>query len=481
MSPPSSGANAPEAARALYRDLLLKVAYVAVRELKQYERHARTHDDRQIEQIKASIAAFGFVSPLIVDQDHVLIAGHARLLAAEALGFDRVPVLRLDHLSQADAAALRIADNRLAELAGWDKSILAIEFSHLADLDCTLDLAFDLSITGFALPEIDQIIQQADAGDDKDESTPDMDVRGPVVSRLDDVWVLGEHRILCGDSCSEASYRRLMQDERAAAGFHDSPYNVSIQRHVSRSGKHAEFVMGVGEMSADEFTAFNARWLAHAAAVSAPGAIQFACMDWRHMREMLDAGRAAKLDLLNLTIWNKGAGAMGSLYRSQHELVFVWKEPNGAHTNNVQLGKFGRNRTNVWAYPRAAGLRRELELHPTPKPVALVADAIRDVTHRGDLVLDCFSGSGTTIIAAAKTGRRARVIELDPHYVDVAVRRWEAWSGQSATHGVTGLSFADTAAQRRVAVEPRSSETAPPSSQPAAPTVRVRRRVPATS
>jgi hypothetical protein len=240
-------------------------------------------------------------------------------------------------------------------------------------------------------------------------------------------------------------------------------------------------MMGVGEMSVDEFTAFNARWLAHAAEVSAPGAIQFTCMDFRHMREMLDAGRAAKLDLLNLAVWNKGAGAMGSLYRSQHELIFVWKEPSGAHVNNVQLGKFGRNRTNVWTYPGAAGLRRELELHPTPKPVALVADAIRDVTHRGDLVLDCFSGSGTTIIAAAKTGRRARVIELDPHYVDVAVRRWEAWSGQSAIHGDTGLSFADTAARCSVAAEPASTETAPPPSQPAAPTVRVRRRAPATS
>lgn len=469
---------APEAARSLYRDLLLKVAYVPIGDLKQYVRHARTHDDSQIEQIKSSIAAFGFVSPLIVDQNHVLIAGHARLAAAEALGFDGVPVLRLDHLSEADTAALRIADNRLAELAGWDKSILAIEFSHLSDLDCSLDLAFDLSITGFALPEIDQIIQQADAAEDKDEGAPDIEMRAPPVSRADDVWVLGEHRILCGDSCNETSYRRLLQGERAAAGFHDGPYNVSIQRHVSRSGKHAEFVMGVGEMSADEFTAFNARWLTHAAAVSAPGAIQFTCMDFRHMREMLDAGRAAKLDLLNLAVWNKGSGAMGSLYRSQHELVFVWKEPSAAHINNVQLGKFGRNRTNVWAYPGAAGLRRELELHPTPKPVALVADALRDVTHRGDLVLDCFSGSGTTIIAAAKTGRRARVIELDPHYVDVAVKRREAWSGESARHADTGLSFGDTAAARGGEAKPVEAAAASPEPVPA---VRVRRRAAATT
>ncbi len=480
MSLPSApSATAPEAARALYRDLLLKIAYVPVADLKQYARHARTHDDRQIEQIKSSIASFGFVSPLIVDQNHVLIAGHARLLAAEALGFESVPVLRLDHLSEADTAALRIADNRLAELAGWDKSILAIEFSYLGNLDCTLDLAFDLSITGFALPEIDQIIQQADAVEDEDEAAPEVDVGAPAVSRLNDLWLLGEHRILCGDSCNETSYQRLLQGERAAAGFHDPVYNVSVKRHVSRSGKHAEFVMGVGEMSVEEFTAFNARWLTHAAAVSAPGAIQFAFMDWRHMREMLDAGRAAKLDLLNLAVWNKGSGAMGSLYRSQHELIFVWKEPSAAHTNNVQLGKFGRNRTNVWAYPGAAGLRRELELHPTPKPVALVADALRDVTDRGDLVLDCFSGSGTTIIAAAKTGRRARVTELDPHYVDVAVKRWEAWSGESARHAETGLSFANTAAQR--AGEAKPLEAAAASPEPVVLAVSVRRRAAATT
>jgi hypothetical protein len=267
-----------------------------------------------------------------------------------------------------------------------------------------------------------------------------------------------------------------MQGERAAAGFHDGPYNVSIQRHVSRSGKHAEFAMGVGEMTMEEFTAFNAGWLRHAVAASAPGAIQFTCMDFRHMRELLDAGRAAKLELLNLAVWNKGTGAMGSLYRSQHELIFVWKEPSAAHVNNVQLGKFGRNRTNVWAYPGAASLRRELELHPTPKPVALVADALRDVTHRGDVVLVCFSGSGTTILAAAKTGRRARVIEIDPHYVDVAVRRWEAWSGETAQHAETGLSFADTAAERASAAEAADTADATPPAAPAA-AVRVRRRV----
>jgi hypothetical protein len=233
--------------------------------------------------------------------------------------------------------------------------------------------------------------------------------------------------------------------------------------------------MGVGEMSAEELIAFNARWLTHATAASARGAIQFACMDWRHMREMLGAGQAANLDLLNLAVWNKGAGAMGSLYRSQHERVFVWKEPSAAHINNVQLGKFGRNRTNVWDYPGAAGLRRELELHPTPKPVALVADAIRDVTHRGDLVLDCFSGSGTTIMAAAKSGRRARVIELDPRYVDVAVRRWEAWSGEIARHAETGVSFADTETERRGVTYPGGAALAPA----AAVAVHVRQRRPA--
>jgi DNA modification methylase len=278
-------------------------------------------------------------------------------------------------------------------------------------------------------------------------------------------------------------YSNLLGDERAAMGIHDPPYNVSVTNHVSRSGKHREFAMGVGEMSQSEFTAFLTDFLSHAAAFSRPGAVQWAFMDWRHLSEMLAAGDDAKLELKNLVVWNKGVGAMGSLLRSQHELVFMFKEPNGPHINNVQLGKYGRNRTNVWDFPGAAGLRKELELHPTPKPVSLVAEAIKDVSNRNDIVLDAFSGSGTTLIACARTGRRARVIELDPHYVDVAVKRWEHWSGETALHLETGLTFDKLADFRQgpseTLVAPTGERVIEPAlGEGAAPRVRVRRRAP---
>lgn len=263
-----------------------------------------------------------------------------------------------------------------------------------------------------------------------------------------------------------------MGDERAAMGIHDAPYNVSITKHVTKSGKYAEFAMGVGELSVAEFTVFLTSFLKAATAVSAPGAIQFNFMDWRHLPEMLGAGQEAGLELKQHCVWDKGVGAMGSFYRSQHELVFVFKEPSAPYLNNVQLGRFGRNRTNVWAWPGAASLRKELELHPTPKPVSMIAEAVRDVTKRNDIVLDCFSGSGTTILAAAKAGRRAGVIELDPHYVDVAIRRWEGWSGEIARHAATGLSLAEMAEHRGAS----GNSNEPLAEHSAAPIVRIRQR-----
>jgi hypothetical protein len=233
-------------------------------------------------------------------------------------------------------------------------------------------------------------------------------------------------------------------------GVHDAPYDVPISGHVAKPGRHKEFVMGAGELGA-AFTPFLSAFLQASSAFLTPGGYQFCFMDWRHISEMLAAGQAAGLELKNLCVWNKGSGAMGSLYRSQHELVFVFKDPKSPGANHVQLGKFGRNRTNVWDYPGAASLRKELELHPTPKNVRMIADAIRDVTSRNDVVLDAFSGSGTTIIASAKVGRRGYAVELDPHYVDVGVRRWEQWSGEVARHAETGLTFAEMAEQRNQA------------------------------
>ncbi|ADH91573.1 DNA methylase N-4/N-6 domain protein [Ancylobacter novellus DSM 506] len=435
-----------------YRNLELLIRCIPIEHIKSYEHNPRTHSKHQIDLIFDSIRTFGFVSPVTIANDGTLIAGHARVIAAKSLGYTSIPAICLSHLTQAEQRALRIADNKIAERAGWNDKFLAEEFAFLTT-DLSVD--FDVAVTGFENPEIDGLI----AGLDDDEASADeRDVVpevswGSPVSQFGDRFDLDEHSIICGDSTDSGTFGELMGDERATVVSSDGPYNVAINGHVSSTGRHREFVAGVGEMDADAFTAFNASYLNNCLAYSVPGVLIYAFMDWRHMEEVLSAGRLAKLDLQNLCVWNKGSGGMGSFYRSQHELVFVFKEPSASHVNNVKLGKFGRNRTNVWNYPGASSLRKELELHPTPKPVALVADIIRDASNRGDVVLDPFSGSGTTIIAAASTGRRARVIELDPHYVDVAVRRWEEWSGGVARHSATGLTFAELAQRRRLSKE----------------------------
>jgi hypothetical protein len=437
--------------KALYRDLKLAVEYVPIESLRVYKRALRTHSPAHIEQLEASIQAFGFVQPILVDADGEIVGGHGIFEAARKAGYHSVPVVRLSHLDEPQKRTLRIALNRLAEKSGWNQELLALEFKELLEFDLTLELDFDLTITGFASPEIDQLIERQEQGSDADpdDLLPDESAGSPV-SRPGDLWLLGEHRLICGDARDEATFAKLLGDERAAMGIHDAPYDVPISGHVAKPGRHREFVMGAGELGT-AFTPFLSAFLTASSTFLTPGGYQFCFMDWRHMSEMLAAGLEAGLELKNLCVWNKGSGAMGSLYRSQHELVFVFRDPKGPGANHVQLGKFGRNRTNVWDYRGAASLRKELELHPTPKNVRMIADAIRDVTSRNDIVFDAFSGSGTTIIACAKVGRRGYAVELDPHYVDVGVRRWEQWSGGVARHAETGLTFADMAEQRKQA------------------------------
>ncbi|MGO4386767.1 site-specific DNA-methyltransferase [Microvirga sp. 2YAF29] len=470
-----AGCPAPRKVKALYRDLKLAVEYVPIDSLKAYRRALRTHSTSHVEQLEASIQAFGFVQPILVDADGEIVGGHGIFEAARNAGYSSVPVVRLTHLDDAQKRTLRIALNRLAESSGWNQELLALEFKELLELDLTLDLTFDLSITGFASPEIDQLIegQQKVTEPDPDDVLPD-EGDGPLVSQLGDLWLLGEHRLICGDARNETTYTTLLGTERAAMGIHDAPYDVPISGHVAKTGRHKEFVMGAGELG-EAFVPFLTNFLKASSAFLSPGGYQFCFMDWRHMAEMLAGGRAAGLELKNLCIWNKGSGAMGSLYRSQHELVFVFKDPKSPGTNHVQLGKFGRNRTNVWDYPGATSLRKELELHPTPKNVRMIADAIRDVTSRNAIVLDAFSGSGTTIIACAKVGRRGYAVELDPHYVDVGVRRWQQWSGEVARHAETGRTFAEIAEQRAASSDQRTGPQADSVTDPAL-TVRVRQR-----
>jgi DNA modification methylase len=438
----------------------LQVELREINTLRPRRGNPRTHTKKQLRQIADSIRTFGFTNPVLVDRDNGIIAGHGRVEAAKLLGKAEVPTIRLEDMTEAEIRAYVIADNRLAENAGWDRELLAIELQYL----CELDLDFDVTITGFEMPEIDVLFGELQAaGSDPDkpdpaDETPAVDDSGPTVTRPGDLWLLGKHRLICGDATDPAVYAGLLHGERAQMVFTDPPYNVPIAGHVCGLGsvKHREFAMAAGEMSEAEFTGFLSTIFGNLAAHAADGAIHYICMDWRHLGEVLAAAKGAFSELKNLCVWAKTNGGMGTLYRSQHELVFVFKSGKGPHINNVELGKHGRYRTNVWTYAGVnsfgRGRDQDLAMHPTVKPVALVVDAILDCSKRKGIVLDAFAGSGTTLAAAERTGRRGYGIELDPHYCDVIVRRLAKVAGLEAVHVETGKSFAEIGAER--AAEP---------------------------
>jgi len=383
---------------------------------------------------------------VLIDADGMILAGHARIEAAKLLDFKQVPTIRIDHLSEAQKRAYILADNRLAELAGWDNERLAVERQFLSEID----VEFDVEITGFETADIDIIVQGAEAEtDDQADEVPKLEEGQAPISRLGDLWLLGPHRLLCGNALEPESYQRLLKGQLAQMVFTDPPYNVPIDGHVCGSGKikHPEFAMASGEMSEDQFTNFLETVLGHLADHSIDGSIHYVFMDWRHAYELQNAGRGVYSELKNLCVWNKTNAGMGSFYRSQHELVFAFKKGTAQHINNFGLGERGRYRTNVWTYPGIntfkPGRLDELAMHPTVKPVALVADAIRDCSKRGGIVLDAFAGSGTTIIAAERTARHGYAMELDPHYVDVAIQRGQEFTGNDSIHAETGQTFAE--------------------------------------
>jgi 16S rRNA G966 N2-methylase RsmD len=419
--------EAPPRASAV-RDL--HVAERAIDSLRPRRRNPRTHSAKQIRQIADSIRTFGFTNPLLIDAEGSVIAGHGRLRAAKQIGMATVPTIRLDHLSQEQIRALVIADNKLAELAGWDQDLLALELQDLTELD----LDFELEVIGFETPEIDLLVGHAEKGEESDPA----DEVSPI-------------------ALDELAYERLLGDQRARTVFVDPPYNVPIQGHVSGLGRHRheEFAMASGEMSEAEFVTFLEEALARHVAHSIDGAIHFVCMDWRHLGELLAAGRSVYSEFKNLCVWEKTNAGMGSLYRSQHELVGVFKVGTAPHVNNVELGRHGRYRTNVWRYAGANSFGRgrdeDLAMHPTVKPVRLVADAILDCSRRGDVVLDGFAGSGTSLLAAERTGRVGYGLEIDPRYVDVALRRMAEHAGLEPVHVESGKSFDEITAERAAA------------------------------
>ncbi|MCJ2011939.1 ParB N-terminal domain-containing protein [Methylobacterium sp. J-076] len=385
-------------------------------------------------QIADSIRRFGFTAPVLIDGDETILAGHGRVEAAKLVGLDTVPCLRLDRMTEAEKRAYVIADNKLALNAGWDEQILAEELKALL----ATDLGFDVGITGFTIPEIDGLIDSLapeEPGPPEDDILP---VDAPVRCRVGDLWQLGAHRLVCGDALDPVVVAMLMDGERAQMAFTDPPYNVPIDGHVGGSGRirHREFAMASGEMSPAEFIAFLRRAFERLIKATGDGSIHFICMDWRHMAEMASASAGLYGELKNLIVWVKDNGGMGTFYRSRHELIFVYKNGTAPHINNFELGQHGRYRTNVWSYRGVNTFRPgrldELSLHPTVKPVQLIADAIKDVSARGGIVLDLFGGSGSTVIAAHKTGRRGYLCELDPVYCDRIIRRWEDLAGDEA-------------------------------------------------
>jgi DNA methylase len=426
----------------LSRDLTPRLVPVAG--CKSLGRESRKHPLQQVRKLAASLDRFGFVLPILIDPEGRVVAGWGLVLAARQLRLSEVPAVSLTDLSEAELRVLRLALNRITHDATWDREALALEFSEILELAPQIDL----EVSGFEMGEID-ILLDGRGGDQEDELPP-IDAGTTPVSRAGDLWVLGEHHLLCGDALQAESYARVLGADKADMMFADPPYNVPVEGHVSGLGavKHADFVMASGELSSAEFESFLRTSLGHAASRSINGSVHYVCMDWRHQREIIAAGGEIYSSLLNLCVWDKSNAGMGSLYRSKHEFIYVFKLGRRPHVNNVALGRYGRHRTNVWDYVSQNALngtvKGKLGLHPTVKPVALIADAIRDCSNRGGLILDPFGGAGTTLIAAERTGRRARVIEINPIFVDVSIERWQRLTGGTALHAESGQPFART-------------------------------------
>lgn len=433
--------------------LALKIENVSVCKLKVNPLNPRAHSVRQVKALARSIAQFGFVAPVLIDKDGTLICGHGRIEAARSLAMVSVPAVRIEHLTPAQQRALMIADNKLCDMSAFDEGLLIENFKLLS----IEGLSLDLEATGFAMGEIDVLLDlpQPVGKPDPDDDPVEAVYREPV-NIVGDIWQLGVHRLACGSSLDPAVWSALMAGEKAVMSISDAPYNVKIAGHVSGLGKtkHQNFVMASGELDRDEFANFLTQVFRHEAQHSVSGSIHFAFIDWRHLGEMQAAGDTAFTELKNVIVWDKGGGgAMGSLYRSGHELIFCWKSGRAKHINNVDLGRWGRNRSNIWRYPGISTFRHSdegdlLAFHSTPKSVKMISDAILDVSKRGDLVIDAFLGSGTSIIAAERVARRCYGIELDPKYADIVIERYERHSGEPAVHCTTGRTFREIAEER---------------------------------
>lgn len=423
----------------------LTVKLVALDQLGPAKRAIRKVSQARIAQVANSVSQFGFCSPLLIDKDRRLVAGHALWEAAKRLGLEKIPCIEITHLKPAELRALRIALNRLGETGDWDFVELREEIIEL------VDEGIDLCATGFERPEIDGILISEEAGDCDEERLPSLPANP--VSRPGDVWEMGNHRLVQADALDSSVYPKIIKsDERVCIALTDVPYNVLINKNVTSSDRHREFAMASGEMTSEQFEAFNQTWMGIVATHLVDGGILATTIDWRSVELLLRVGRELDLELLNLVVWTKTNAGQGSLYRSAHELLPLFKKGNSPHVNNIQLGRFGRWRSNVWEYPGASSIgsdaREGLAVHPTVKPRAMLEDALLDLTNRGDIVLDCFCGSGSTLLAAETTSRQCRAIEIDGAYCDVTIARWEGLAGKQAILLETGETFDEVRARR---------------------------------
>lgn len=429
---------------------------VPLDELCNHPNNPRTHTDKKLAKLVEIIKANeDFFVPILINKENQILSGHARVQAARQMDFKTIPAIRITHLTKAKEQALMIAENKLVEDGCWDNNALIAIFEELEILD------FPMELTGFDTSEIDLIFEAAHdaAAANAENSVPALSLDYQPVTCLSDQWQLGPHRIMCGDSTKPETYAALLGAETVQMVFTDAPYNVKVNGHVKKSGASREFAMASGEMTPEGYTVFLRSHMQAMQPRLQDGAIAYECIDWRHMQEM-QAAAASLFELKNLCVWSKDRAGMGSFYRSQHELVFVFKHGTAKHINNFELGQHGRYRSNIWDYPMCYddGSQNDAIHHPTPKPVSMIADALRDCSHRGGIVLDPFGGSGSTLIAAERTGRKARLIELDPVYCDLIIMRWEKLTGQKAVLVSTGDDFEATRTSRANALTPLQQE-----------------------
>ena len=433
----------------------LEITYLAVGKIREFADHPRVHSKKAVAKAKQLLAAHGQIVPVVVDATGEILDGVLRYRALCELGYDEIRVVVVTNRDPATLKAIRLALNRLPQDAKWDDEKLRSEFAALIELD------YDLNLTGFEAAEFDMAfsIDEPAPKAIEAEAAEDLEPVTEPATKAGDVWHLGRHILACGDARDHALLARLMGDVKASAAIVDFPYNVPIGGFVSGLGKkvHKDFAMASGEMSGAQFTDFLAAGIDALKTALAPGAICFFFMDWRHAGELIDAARRCDLVPMNLCVWVKTNPGMGTFYRSAHELCFVYKHGDAAHINNFELGQHGRSRSNVWTYAGMNVFGKDrtdlLKAHPTVKPQPLLIDMIKDVTKRGQTVIDTFVGSGSTILAAEETGRTCIGVELDAGYADVAIQRWQKRAGKDAIHSVTGHAFDDLASKTEAFVE----------------------------